>query len=64
MRRCLAVRKRLALRRRYKQRVLKTRHLQLVNEAGLSESDSFKEQQRVAATDKKALMVETVTLMF
>jgi len=38
MRRCLAIRKRLALRRRYKERVLKMRLLQLVNESELSES--------------------------
>lgn len=37
MRRCLVIRKRLALRRRYKERVLKRRHLQLVNESELSE---------------------------
>ena len=38
MRRCLAIRKRLALRRRYKERILKRRHLQLMNESELSES--------------------------
>jgi hypothetical protein len=37
MRRCLVIRKRLALQRRYKQRVLKRRHLQPVNGSELAE---------------------------